>query len=114
MASPSPKLDLPKLASLTFEAPDPVRFPALRLVREALTAGGSAPTVLNAANEVAVAGFLDHRIGFLDIAGIVEETLDALAVGPISCLQDVYAFDRMARETAGALLAGPARARLLP
>ena len=59
-------------AQLTFEAPDPMRFPALRLARAALDGGGGAPTVLNAANEVAVAAFLDGRIGFLDIAAIVE------------------------------------------
>src|SRR5262249_382216 len=65
MGGPSPRLDFAKLSKLTFEAPDPQRFPALRLAREALADGGTAPTVLNAANEVAVAAFLDRRIGFL-------------------------------------------------
>ena len=69
-------------ARLTFEPPDPARFPALRLARAALAAGGGAPTVLNAANEVAVAAFLERRIGFLDIAATVEGTLEALPDRP--------------------------------
>ena len=68
----SPRLDLVQVAKLEFHAPDEIRFPALRLAREALTAGAGAPAVLNAANEIAVAAFLDRKIGFLDIAGIVE------------------------------------------
>jgi 1-deoxy-D-xylulose-5-phosphate reductoisomerase len=104
MASPSPRLDLAAIAQLSFEAPDPVRFPALRLAREALTAGGSAPTVLNAANEVAVQAFLEQRIGFLDIASIVEETLAELAVAPIHCLDDVHNFDKRARDSAARLV----------
>ncbi len=98
--APSPKLDLAKLARLTFEAPDPARFPALRIAREALLAGGGAPTVLNAANEVAVAAFLDKRIGFLDIAAIVERTLEALPDRRIDALADIIALDAEARETA--------------
>ncbi len=98
--APSPKLDLAKLARLTFEAPDPARFPALRIARAALLAGGGAPTVLNAANEVAVAAFLDKRIGFLDIAAIVERTLEALPDRRIDALADIYALDAEARETA--------------
>lgn len=109
MASPSPRLDLAQVAQLTFEAPDPVRFPALRLAREALAAGGSAPTVLNAANEVAVEAFLQQQIGFLDIASIVEQTLAELPFQPIHNLEDVHNFDKRARETA-ARLAGRARA----
>ena len=100
MPSPSPRLDLAAIANLTFEAPDPVRFPALRLVREAVSAGGSAPTVLNAANEVAVHAFLGEKIGFLDIAEIVERTLAAIPVAPIDTLADVHNFDKQARETA--------------
>jgi 1-deoxy-D-xylulose-5-phosphate reductoisomerase len=73
---PAPKLDLAKMGQLTFEAPDEVRFPSLRLAREALKAGGRTPAVFNAANEVAVQAFLDRRIGFLDIAAVVAETLD--------------------------------------
>ena len=75
---PATQLDLAKIGQLTFEAPDPVRFPALRLVREALDLGGAAPTVLNAANEIAVAAFLDRKIGFGGIARLVEATMDAM------------------------------------
>ena len=71
MPSPSERLDLARIARLDFEPPAPDRFPALRLAREALRAGGSAPAVLNAANEVAVESFLAGRIGFLDIADVV-------------------------------------------
>lgn len=72
---PAPRMDLAALGALTFEAPDAERFPSLRLAREALRAGGPAPAVFNAANEVAVAAFLTRRIGFLDIAAVVENTL---------------------------------------
>lgn len=75
---PANVLDLAKIGSLTFEAPDPVRFPALRLVQEALNLGGAAPTVLNAANEVAVAAFLDRKIGFGGISRLVEATMEAM------------------------------------
>jgi 1-deoxy-D-xylulose-5-phosphate reductoisomerase len=109
MPSPSPRLDLAAIANLTFEAPDPVRFPALRLVREAVSAGGSAPTVLNAANEIAVHAFLAEKIGFLDIAEIVERTLAAIPVGPIDTLDDVHNFDKQARETAARLVQDFAR-----
>ena len=76
LAWPAPRLDLGQLGRLTFEPPDPVRFPALDLARQALRSGGAAPGLLNAANEVAVEAFLDRRIGYLDIAAIVSETLD--------------------------------------
>ena len=72
----APSLRLAEMGQLTFEAPDEVRFPALRLAREALAAGGAAPIVLNAANEVAVDGFLSEQIGFLDIPAVVEQTLE--------------------------------------
>ena len=72
IATQAPRLDLAAAAKLEFLAPDEQRFPALRLAREALQAGHGAPAVLNAANEVAVAAFLERKIGFLDIAGIVE------------------------------------------
>ncbi|HVJ51236.1 MAG TPA: 1-deoxy-D-xylulose-5-phosphate reductoisomerase [Aliidongia sp.] len=100
MTAPSPRLDLAAIAQLTFEAPDPVRFPALRLARDALMAGGSAPTVLNAANETAVGAFLEGSIGFLEIASIVEDTLAELPAAPIYTLDDVYGFDRQARDAA--------------
>jgi 1-deoxy-D-xylulose-5-phosphate reductoisomerase len=73
---PAERLDLARIGQLTFEEPDLGRFPALRIAKDALAAGGAAPAVMNAADEVAVAAFLDRRIGFLDIARIVEETLD--------------------------------------
>lgn len=76
VAWPAPRLELGVLGRLTFEPPDPERFPALGLARQALCAGGAAPGLLNAANEVAVEAFLDRRIGYLDIAAIVSETLD--------------------------------------
>ena len=78
---PAPKLNLAALGRLTFEAPDLETFPALRLAREALTTGGAAPTVFNAANEVAALAFLDRRLGFLNIAAVVAETLEAATTG---------------------------------
>ena len=82
-------LDIAQAGPLTFEPADPVRFPALRLAREALQAGGSAPTILNAANEIAVSAFLDRRIGFLDIAATVERVMQNLPSGPLKDLDDV-------------------------
>jgi 1-deoxy-D-xylulose-5-phosphate reductoisomerase len=104
IAAPSPRLDFATLARLTFEPPDPQRFPALRIARAALADGGTAPTVLNAANEVAVAAFLERRIGFLDIAQAVERTLDALPARPVADLEDVVATDLEAREVAGGFI----------
>ncbi len=78
VAWPAPKLDLAEIGQLTFEAPDETLFPALRIAREALCAGAGAPAAMNAANEVAVGAFLDRRIGFLDIARSVSETLERL------------------------------------
>ena len=99
---PAARLDFTSLSPLTFERPDSGRFPSLRLAREALVLGGFAPIVLNAANEVAVAAFLARRIGFLDIARIVEDVLaatSALSELPMS-LQEVHAADREARQKA--------------
>jgi 1-deoxy-D-xylulose-5-phosphate reductoisomerase len=75
---PAPRLDLAAVGQLTFEAPDETLFPALTMARDALNAGGGAPAAMNAANEIGVAAFLDRRIGFLDIAALVADTLDAL------------------------------------
>jgi len=111
MASPSPRLDLAALGTLTFQAPDPERFPALRLAREALVVGGSAPTVLNAANETAVEAFLAERIGFLEIAAIVEETLQAIPVASLGGIDDVLAFDARARVVAAERIADAGRMR---
>ena len=107
IAAPSPKLDLASLGRLrlTFEPPDPVRFPALRLAQDALTQGGSAPIVLNAANEVAVGGFLDRRIGFLEISQTVERCLEQTNHRAVATLDDVYEIDRDARGLAERLLA---------
>ncbi|HEX3953246.1 MAG TPA: 1-deoxy-D-xylulose-5-phosphate reductoisomerase [Stellaceae bacterium] len=99
-AAPTKRLDLAEVGRLTFAAPDDQRFPALRLAREALCAGGGGPTVLNAANETAVHAFLAGQIGFLDIAATVERTLERLPGGRLDSLEDVYDLDRAAREIA--------------
>lgn len=107
MQAPTKRLDLAELGTLSFEAPDEERFPALRLAREVLAAGGSAGTVLNAANEVAVEAFLAGKIGFLAIASLVEATL-AASVGLIGLdrrnVEDVLAIDAEARVSARSLL----------
>ncbi len=97
METPSEHLSLAALGRLDFEAPDETRFPALRLAREALQTGGGAPTILNAANEMAVAAFLEGRIGFLDIAALVESALGQLAAPEPTSLDDVLALDTAAR-----------------
>ena len=99
MATPMAPLDLVAIGRLDFEAPDPVRFPALRLAREALDAGGARPAILNAANEVAVEAFLKRRIGFLEIAAIVEDIL--------------IRYDPAAPDSVDAVLAIDAEARIL-
>ncbi|MBU6211972.1 MAG: 1-deoxy-D-xylulose-5-phosphate reductoisomerase [Gammaproteobacteria bacterium] len=93
-------LDLMKAGSLQFEAPDMARFPCLRLAREAAMAGGLAPTVLNAANEVAVAAFLEGRLNFAGIARVIEAVLAAAPTGAASDLGVVLAADTEARESA--------------
>jgi 1-deoxy-D-xylulose-5-phosphate reductoisomerase len=108
MATPAAKLDLAQIGKLTFEAPDPARFPALRLAAAALAAGGSAPTVLNAANEVAVEAFLNRRIGFLDIAGIVEGCCERLPATGCTDLDAVFAVDAAARRLAVELITAAA------
>jgi len=104
MAAPSETLSLADIGTLTFEAPDLVRFPALRLARESLEAGGSAPTVLNAANEIAVAAFLDGQIGFLDIAQTVERVLDDMDTVALVDIETVFAIDAEARRRTTALI----------
>lgn len=106
MAAPVNRLDLTEIAQLNFEAPDAARFPALTLAREALRAGGAAPTILNAANEIAVERFLAGGIGFLGIAELVERTLEAVPARPLASLDDVRAADAEARRTAGELAGG--------
>jgi 1-deoxy-D-xylulose-5-phosphate reductoisomerase len=105
IGAPSARLDFAKVAQLTFEAPDPVRFPALRIAREALKAGGTAPAILNAANEVAVAQFLGGRIGFMDIPALAEAVLEALPSAELSSIEDVIQTDAEARRVAEATAA---------
>ena len=93
-------LDLSAPLSLEFEPPDLATFRCLALAREAGVAGGTAPCVLNAANEVAVRGFLDGRIGFLDIAGVVEDALAQVPPEPVGSLEQVLDADRRARSAA--------------
>jgi 1-deoxy-D-xylulose-5-phosphate reductoisomerase len=90
--------------NLTFEAPDPAAFPCLRLGYEAGRAGGSAPAVLNAADEVAVRAFLEGRIGFTSIPAVVERALSAIAVRAVASVADVMAVDAEARAVATAAL----------
>jgi 1-deoxy-D-xylulose-5-phosphate reductoisomerase len=100
LATNAPRLDLAAVAKLEFAEPDIARFPALRLARDALRAGGGAPTILSAANEVAVEAFLQRRIGFLDIARTVETVLDRLGARPAETLDDVLALDQAGRREA--------------
>lgn len=106
MATPCDRLDLAKTARLDFETPDYDRFPALRLARAVLVSGGSSPTVLNAANEIAVAAFLEGATGFLDIPAIVEETLERVGMHAVATLDDVLACDAEARRTARTITKG--------
>ncbi|MBD0271264.1 MAG: 1-deoxy-D-xylulose-5-phosphate reductoisomerase [Acetobacteraceae bacterium] len=110
MAVTLPRLDLAALGRLEFLPPDPVRFPALRLARDALRAGAGAPVVLNGANEVAVSLFLDRRLGFLDIAAVVEEALALFGARQVDGLDDVLALDAEARREALGLAARRAAA----
>ena len=104
----SPRLDLAALGRLDFFAPDPVRFPALRLARDALRAGGGAPTILSAANEVAVDAFLMRRLGFTEIASLVEAVLDRLGTPVADTLEAVMELDAAARRAAEGIAAAKA------
>jgi 1-deoxy-D-xylulose-5-phosphate reductoisomerase len=110
IATPVERLDLARIASLTFEAVDHERFPAVNLCRAALQRGGSATTILNAANEVAVAEFLSQKIGFPAITALVEATLsraeDDAMIAPVGCLDDVWAADGYGRSIARELACG--------
>src|SRR4051794_27015584 len=101
MDLPVRPLDLAEVGALTFEPVDVEAFPALRLAREAAMAGGTAPCVLNAANEVAVHAFLAGRLDFLGIPAVVEAALDALPAEPVRAFESLYEADRRAREVAG-------------
>ncbi len=98
-------LDLAAVARLTFEAVDLDAFPCLRLAREAAATGGTAPCVLNAANEVAVHAFLEGRLRFLDIPAVIDRALEELGGEPVSGFESLYDADRRARELAGASVA---------
>lgn len=104
MDTPMAPLDLAAIGELSFFAPDEVRFPATRLARDAIKAGGGAPATLNAANEVAVAAFLAGQIGFTRIAAVVESTLTRYSAAAPQSLDDVLSVDREARAYASELL----------
>lgn len=104
MVAPVETLDLVRIGSLSFEAPDPDRFPALALARAAVEAGGARPAILNAANEQAVAAFLARRIGFLDIAAIVAQVLDCYDPAAPANLDEVFVVDGEARRLADELM----------
>jgi 1-deoxy-D-xylulose-5-phosphate reductoisomerase len=102
---PVPLLDLAEVGALTFEPPDTRTFACLRLAREAAVAGGTAPCVLNAANEVAVHAFLSGELAFTGIARVIESTLSELPAGPVRHFSDLYEADAQAREVARAVAA---------
>ena len=105
ISSPSQRLDLTASGGLSFEAPDRQRFPCLALAEDCMRAGGAAPTILNAANEVAVRAFLEGRIGFMDIAGVVESVLERTGLLPAGTdLGAVLAIDADARDTANSAI----------
>jgi len=107
MEAPTDRLDLTAIGQLTFEAPDPDRFPGLRLARGALEEGARATTILNAANEVAVEAFLQRRIGFLSICALVEAALESGAASrenEPSCLEDILDLDKIGRDLATGML----------
>ena len=103
---PVERLDFAKLAKLEFEAPDETRFPALRLARRALADGGLSGTVLNGAKEVALEAFIDGRLGFLEMADVVERVMDRLSANAAPCsLDEIIAADHWARSAAAGLIA---------
>ena len=100
METPAARLNLAKIASLTFEAPDAVKFPALNFAQEAMRIGGTATAALNAANEVAVQAFLDKKIGFLDIEKLNEAALNKMNHGPLTDLDVLAQADTASRRLA--------------
>jgi 1-deoxy-D-xylulose-5-phosphate reductoisomerase len=106
MDVPQPALDFAEVSELSFEAPDLEAFPCLRLAREAGELGGTAPCVLNAANEVAVEAFLGGELGFTGIAEVIERTLDAMPLRQVTHFQDLFEADAAARDHASGLLGG--------
>jgi 1-deoxy-D-xylulose-5-phosphate reductoisomerase len=107
MVTPAERLDLARIARLEFEEPDLERFPALRLAQSVLAAGGAAPIILNAANEVAVAAFLQRQIGFADIARAVERALETIDAQQPRSIAHVIDIDREVREKAGEFMPLP-------
>jgi len=103
--TPAARLDLTRSGALTFEEPDTSRFPGLALARAALLTGGTAPVVLNAANEVGVAAFLERRIGFTDITRLIGQALDTLPTGPLTSIEECVAVDLDARRHVGTWVA---------
>ena len=104
METPCERLDLIRIGTLGFEEPDLERFPALALARSALREGGAKPAILNAANEIAVASFLESRIGFLDIASIASETLAGYHPETPRSIDEVLEVDRQARRIAAGIM----------
>jgi 1-deoxy-D-xylulose-5-phosphate reductoisomerase len=100
METPCERLDLVRIGTLGFEAPDLERFPCLALARSALEQGGARPAILNAANEIAVAAFLENRLGFLDIAAVVGEVLAVYDPKAPSSIDEVLEIDSEARRAA--------------
>jgi 1-deoxy-D-xylulose-5-phosphate reductoisomerase len=111
LPSPVASVDFPSLAKLTFEAPDPEKFPCLRLAYAVARQGGTAPCVFNAANEVAVAAFLERRIRLPEIPAVIEEVVARRRGGPGRTLEEILAADRWARETAEELVSQSAPVR---
>jgi 1-deoxy-D-xylulose-5-phosphate reductoisomerase len=105
--APHERLDWSALSRLDFERPDTDKFPCLRLAYDALEAGGTAPAVLNAANEAAVDRFLDEQISFVDIPRVIERTLERMAVVAEPTLDDLYAADAEARRHVEELATAP-------
>jgi 1-deoxy-D-xylulose-5-phosphate reductoisomerase len=105
MDVPVPTLDLAEIGALTFEAPDVHAFPCLRLAREAAAAGGTAPCVMNAANEIAVHAFLQGELSFTGIPRVIEDTLAELPAKPLRHFSDLYEADSQAREIARSVAA---------
>ncbi|MEQ8368223.1 MAG: 1-deoxy-D-xylulose-5-phosphate reductoisomerase [Roseicyclus sp.] len=106
---PVARIDLAQIATLEFHTPDLNRYPALRIARAVMETGGKSGAVFNAAKEIALDGFIAGRIGFMDMSGVVESTLDAISsqirlTSPISSLEDVLETDHMARQTAWAII----------
>ena len=106
IGTPVERLDLASIGNLDFEAPDPETFRCLELARQAGLAGGISPCVLNASDEVAVRAFLDGRIGFTDIAAVIERVLDDVGTGPVRDFRELFAIDEAARERTEGLVGG--------